>query len=103
MQRSLSAMKDETARLPIWHGGIIVAHALVDAADYMQLARYRWRIRSKKYAYPHRVIVTGKMIRTCEELMLARVVAGVPPGIVVKHRNGDLLDCPALTSPSRAA
>ncbi|HYX42897.1 MAG TPA: hypothetical protein VE821_14420, partial [Pyrinomonadaceae bacterium] len=67
-------MKDETARLPIWHGGIIVAHALIDAADYMQLARYRWLIHNKRYAYPHCVVVTGKVIKTREEIMLARVV-----------------------------
>src|SRR5947209_20420295 len=83
-------MNDETRRLPIWHGGEVVAHALVNAADFLRLNRYRWRINYDKYRFPHRAV--GKTNKR-RSLSLSRAVMDAPRGVIVRHRNGDRLDC----------
>jgi hypothetical protein len=81
-------MKDETRLLPVWHGGEVVAHALVDAADFLRLSRYRWCLG--EHGFPVRRFGPAERRR---HHGLSRAVVEAPRGVVVRHRNGDRLDC----------
>ena len=76
-----------TARLPIYHGGEVVAHALVDADNLEHLSQWRW---SLSRGYPRRNAALAGRQRT---VYLHQEVAGVaPPGHVVDHISRDRLD-----------
>src|SRR2546423_9570117 len=89
-------MEDQTRFLPIWHGGEVVAHALVDAEDFLRLNRYRWcmhyhTVKGRKHQQPYRRCKeAGKYIN----LSLTRAISGEPAGGHVRHRfrNGNPLD-----------
>lgn len=69
------------SRIPVWRGGNIVAHALVDDIDVMLVQDKRWRLSAQGYA------MNGARGR-----LMHRVVLSAPGGLQVDHINGDKLD-----------
>lgn len=61
--------------------------AIVDAADYEVVARYRWRVlhRHNGKVYAHASITGGS-------LYMHRLIAGTPAGYETDHINGNGLD-----------
>jgi hypothetical protein len=62
--------------------------ALVDAADYVRLSRYRWHLMKGRNAYRH-FTMGGRQ----HGQMLTHAVMGAPRGTLVRTINGDPLDC----------
>ncbi len=81
-RRAASMVK--TAQIPLRNGGF----ALVDAADYDDLARFNWRSvqGSKGKPYLHRNVQNADGSRTYESMR--RRLIGVP-GLWVDHIDGD--------------
>lgn len=73
------------AQLPVYSHGALVAHALVDDADYELLARLRWCLMRQK----------GYVCQWSEPdapRYLHRYILRPPTGLVTDHINGDRLD-----------
>ncbi len=63
--------------------------AMVDDADYERLARYRWHLSEKGYAY--RFTTTAENLPT-STLRMHREILDTPSGVEVDHVNGSILD-----------
>lgn len=77
-------LSDESCRIPLVGG----AEALVDADDYEELAKFKWRQNPHGgYAIRyHRVSGKNKPVT------MHRVIMKAPTGMVVDHKNGNPLD-----------
>lgn len=76
----------DVVRVPLSGGG----YALVDDNKYPLIEKYRWRIwRTGNQVYAK----TAKMIKSKNiVLLMHRIIANAPQGMVVDHINGDGLD-----------
>lgn len=74
-------------RIPLTQG----YHALVDAADYAELAQYNWHVLKirKKLVYAVRGDYSGLKRKT---VYMHRQISGARPDQVTDHRSGDTLD-----------
>ena len=62
--------------------------ALVDAADFDELSKYKWHARVQTYTGLFRAKRHGNPL----EIDMARQIMNCPRGLEVDHINGDLLD-----------
>jgi hypothetical protein len=73
--------------IPLTQGKV----ALVDDADYPELAKHRWYVLRPRHAfYAARYIVPKGEKRYC--VYMHRIIAGAGQGLQVDHVNGDGLD-----------
>jgi hypothetical protein len=77
----------ETLEIPLTQGKV----ALIDAADYPLVAPYKWRAKRGRGAWYARTDVPGEHGRQTT-LLMHRLIAGVPKGLDVDHRDHDGLN-----------
>jgi hypothetical protein len=76
--------------LPIYRGGEVVAHALLDGEDWFRLSRWRWQWNPRHGTIRRVAYVGGRQTN----VVLSREVVGAAPGdgTTVRHANGNRLD-----------
>jgi transposase len=101
-----------SARLPIRHGGAVVAHALLDPEDLPVVARFRWRLQRDGYAVTSLRSPGGDSIAQLHRLVLGlheqRIVDygrwGNEIVLQIDHKDANALNCQKanlrLTSPA---
>lgn len=73
-------------RVPLSQG----LYALIDACDWPKIAAHTWcAYRSRRTHYAQRAVYAGGQSTT---LKMHRLIAGVPDGVDVDHKNGNGLD-----------
>lgn len=69
--------------IPVFRGRLQVDVALVDPEDVARLREQKWMLSAFDYAY-------FRLFR--QNVYMHRVVAGLPDGLIVHHKNGNPLD-----------
>lgn len=94
-----AAAEPGARRVPVGSRGRV---AIIDAADYERVSRYRWWPLNTPSGVYARGYVDGRRI------LLHRFILDAPATTLVDHRNGDRLDCrrsnlrPATSAQNRA-
>ncbi len=77
--------------IPLFNGkGDIIDHAVVDAEDFYLLDEMRWHRSTTGYAISSITILEHRELKVLAKMH--RVIMNAPDGLMVDHRNHDLLD-----------
>lgn len=84
----LFSLQPETREIPLTKGYV----AIVDAADFEWLNRWKWRVSSAESLYACRTRVSSDEVHGKLAIFLHRVVIGAPDNMMVDHINRNTLD-----------